>query len=633
MPLKKLQLKPGVNRENTRYTTEGGWYESDKVRFRQGMPEKIGGWERISANTFLGVCRSLWNWITLGGQNLISVGTTLKYYIERGGNYYDITPIRLTTVAGAVTFAARIVLPPSSTLTVTNVSHGANAGDFVTFSGAVSLGGTITAAVLNQEYEISTVLTDDTYTVAAKNTSGVAVTANGSDTGNGGAAVIGTYQINTGSATAVPFSGWGSGGWGLGTWGYSNASSSAIRLWSQSNYGEDLVFAFRGGPIFYWDASSGTSVRGKTIDTTNYPLAVDAPTIVNIVSVSDIYRFVFAFGANPLGTTTQDPMLIRWSNQENVFDWAVTATGTAGSIRVSHGTEIVAVVQARQEVLVWTDAALYSMQYLGGDIVWNAQLMGDNISVASQNATAYAGSTAYWMGRDKFYKYDGSVMTLPCNVKRYIFNDINTAQFSQVVSGTNEGFNEVWWFYCSAGVIANDRYVVYNYLEDIWYYGNIARTAWLDSGLRDRPIAATYSSNLVDHEKGNDDLQTAVTTAIVASITSSEFDLDDGHSFVLINRMLPDVTFDGSSAAAPAAIMTLSPMSNSGSGYNNPLSVGGNSASTVTRSATVPIEAFTGQVYIRIRGRQLAFKMESTAIGVAWQLGAPRLDMRPDGRR
>ncbi len=265
--------------------------------------------------------------------------------------------------------------------------------------------------------------------------------------------------------------------------------------------------------------------------------------------------------------------------------------------------------------------------------MWNAQLMGDNISIASQNATAYAGSTAYWMGKDKFYKYDGTVMTLPCNVKRYVFNDVNTAQFSQVVSGTNEGFNEVWWFYCSDGSTAVDRYVVYNYLEDIWYYGNLARSAWLDSGLRDRPIAATYNNNLVDHEKGNDNKETAVTAAITASITSSEFDLDDGHSFVLINRMLPDVTFDGSSATNPAAIMTISPMANSGSGYNSPLSEGGNSANTVTRSATVPIEQFTGQVYLRVRGRQVAFKMESTAEGVAWQLGSPRLDMRPDGRR
>ena len=630
MPLKKLQLKPGVNRENTRYTTEGGWYESDKVRFRQGMPEKIGGWERISANTFLGVCRSLWNWITLGGQNLISVGTTLKYYIERGGIYYDVTPIRETTAAGDVTFAAT---NGSSTLTITDTSHGALAGDFVTFSGAVTLGGNITAAVLNQEYEISTLLNADTYTVAAKDTAGATVTASALDTGNGGASVVGEYQLNTGAATAVPFTGWGSGGWGLGTWGYSQPSTSAIRLWSQSNYGEDLVFGYREGKICYWSAATGTTTRGKIIDTVNYPSSTDVPTIVNFVTVSDIYRFVFAFGANALGSATQDPMLVRWSDQEDVFNWTPSATNFAGSQRLSRGTEIVTARQARQEVLVWTDSALYSLQYEGSDAVWSAQLLGDNISIAGQNATAYAGSTAYWMGRDKFYKYDGTVMTMPCNVKRYIFNDINTGQFKQVVAGTNEGFNEVWWFYCSDGATANDRYVVYNYVEDIWYYGTLARTAWLDSGLRDRPIAATYSNNLVDHEKGNDNKESGVTAAITASITSSEFDLDDGHSFVFISRMLPDVTFDGSSAGSPAATMTISPLSNSGSGYNSPLSEGGNSSAVITRSATVPIEQFTGQVYLRLRGRQVAFKMESTAEGVAWQLGSPRLDMRPDGRR
>ncbi len=624
MPLKKLQLKPGVNRENTRYTTEGGWYESDKVRFRQGMPEKIGGWERISANTFLGVCRSLWNWVTLGKQNLISVGTNLKYYIERGGAYNDITPIRLTTAAGDVTFAA---VNTSPILTVSDTSHGAIVGDFVTYSGAASLGGVITAAVLNIEYEITTVINADSYTITA------AVNANGSDTGNGGASTVGAYQLNTGSATGVPFTGWGAGTWGQGTWGNGGITTSPIRLWSQSNYGEDLVFAYRGGPLCYWAANTGVTVRGKVIDTVNYPTSTDVPSIVNFVTVSDIYRFVFCFGANTLGTVVQDPMLIRWSDQEDVFNWTPSATNFAGSQRLSRGTEIITARQARQEVLVWTDAALYSMQYEGGDAVWSVQLLGDNISIASQNATAYAGSAAYWMGKDKFYKYDGTVMTLPCNVKRFVFNDINTEQFNQVIAGTNEGFNEVWWFYPSAGVITNDRYVVYNYQENVWYYGTLARTAWLDSGLRDRPIAATYSNNLVDHEKGNDDKQTAVTAAIAASITSSEFDLDDGHSFVLINRMLPDVTFDGSSAANPAAIMTISPMSNSGSGYNNPLSEGGNSSATVTRSATVPIEQFTGQVYLRVRGRQIAFTMESTAEGVAWQLGSPRLDMRPDGRR
>ena len=631
MPLKKLQLKPGVNRENTRYTTEGGWYESDKVRFRQGMPEKIGGWERISTNTFLGICRSMWNWVTLGRQNLVSVGTNLKYYIERGGAYNDVTPIRLTTAAGDVTFAA---VNGDATLTVSDTAHGAVANDFVTFSGAVSLGGNITAPVLNQEYQIATIVNDDSYTIEAKDTTGATVTASAGDSGNGGGSVVGAYQLNTGSEIGVPFSGWGGGYWGQGTWGNGGITTSPIRLWSQSNFGEDLFFAYRGGPLCYWTASTGVAVRGKIIDTTNYPSSDGVPIIANIASVSDIFRFGFCFGTNVIDTATQDPMLIRWSDQEDIFNWnPSTGNLTAGSLRVSHGTEIIAVVQARQEVLVWTDSALYSMQYQGGEVQWGLQLMGNNLSIASQNAVAFTGSAAYWMGKDKFYKYDGTVMTLPCNVKRYVFNDINTEQFEQVVSGNNEGFNEVWWFYPSEGETANDRYVVYNYQEDIWYYGTLARTAWLDSGLRDRPIAATYSNNLVDHEKGNDDKQTSVTAAITASITSSEFDLDDGHSFVLINRMLPDVTFDGSNAASPAATMTISPMTNSGSGYNSPLSEGGNSSATVTRTATVPIEQFTGQVYLRLRGRQIAFKMESTAEGVAWQLGSPRLDMRPDGRR
>ena len=624
MPLQKLQLKPGVNRENTRYTSEGGWYEADKIRFRQGTPEKIGGWERISSSTFLGVCRSLWNWVTLGGQNLIGVGTNLKFYIERGGAYNDITPIRLTTAAGDVTFTASSGIP---LLLVADVGHGALVNDFVTFSGAVSLGGNITADVLNQEYQIFSVVNEDSYTIQA------GVSANASDTGNGGASTVGTYQLNTGSDIGVAVTGWSAGAWGLGTWGFSGVTNSPIRLWSQSNFGEDLIFAYRGGPICYWDASNGVITRGLVVNATNFPDQSDCPTIVNSVTVSDIFRFVVAFGANDLGTAVQDPMLIRWSDQENFEDWTPSAVNQAGSLRLSHGSEIVASTQARQEILVCTDTALYSMQYLGAPEVWGAQLMGTNISIASQNSMIYAQAVAYWMGRDKFYMYDGTVRPLPCNVRKYVFNYINTAQYDQVFAGTNEGFHEVWWFYCSAASNTVDRYVIYNYLENIWYYGTLGRTAWLDSSLRGEPIAATYSNNLVDHEVGTDDKETATTTAIYAYVTSAEFDLDDGDKFMFINRMLPDVTFDGSTADAPAAVMTLLPMKNSGSGYNNPLSEGGVNNSTVTRTATVPIEQFTGQVFVRVRGRQMAFKVESTEIGVSWQLGTPRIDMRPDGRR
>jgi hypothetical protein len=624
MPLKKLLFKPGVNKENTRYTTEGGWYDCDKIRFRQGTPEKIGGWQQISAATFLGVCRSLWNWVTLGGINLVAVGTNLKYYIERGGAYYDVTPIRSTTAAGDVTFAAT---SGSATLTVSDTGHGALQGDFVTFSGAVSLGGNITAAVLNQEYQIASVINANSYTITAT------ATANASDIGNGGASVVAAYQIPVGAAIQIPIEGWGGGAWSSGTWGFGGISAEPLRLWSQSNFGEDLVMAYRGGELYYWDSSGGTS-NNRAVLVSSLAGASDVPSIVNIAFVSDIYRFAMCFGANELGDSILDPMLIRWSDQEDVTDWTPSATNQAGSVRLSHGSEIVSVIQARQEILVLTDSSIYSLQYLGaGAGVWGAQILGDNISVASQNACSLASGIVYWMGVDKFYMYDGRVQTLKCDLRKYVFQDINTEQLGQVISGTNEGFNEVWWFYPSLNSKTNDRYVVYNYHEQVWYYGTMARTAWLDSGLRDYPLAATYNYNLVNHEQGVDDNETGTPVAIEAYISSSEFDIDDGHNFGFVWRMLPDISFNGSTGASPNAIFTLIPMKNAGSGYTDPQSVGGESYATVTRTATIPIEAFTGQVYTRVRGRQLVFKVESDGLGTAWQLGAPRIDIRPDGRR
>ena len=431
----------------------------------------------------------------------------------------------------------------------------------------------------------------------------------------------------------MPLVGWGAGEWGGGTWGVGGTTTQPLRLWSQTNFGEDLVFTYRGGPLIYWDATTGTAVRAQIVDTTNFPTSSDVPTVVNYSFVSDISRFVFAFGANALGTSLIDPMLIRWSDQESFINWTPAAANQAGGLKLSHGTEIVTATQARQEILVWSDSALYSLQYLGSPDVWGAQLLGDNISIAGQNATAYAAGVAFWMGRDKFYTYDGTVSPLPSNVRRYVFSDINSSQYAQVCAGTNEGFNEVWWFYCSGGATTNDSYVVYNYVENLWFYGTLGRTAWLDSGLRAYPLAATYSYNLVNHEIGTDDKETAVTAAITASVTSAEFDLDDGDRFAFIRRIIPDVTFTGSTAASPALVMSLLPLQNSGSGYNSPLSEGGDSTATVTRTATVPIEEFTGQAFVRVRGRQLAMKIESTAVGVAWQLGAPRFDIRPDGRR
>jgi hypothetical protein len=625
MPLKKLSLKAGVNRENTRYTNENGWYESDKVRFRQGTPEKIGGWVRISANTFLGVCRSLWNWVTLGGANLLGVGTNIKFYIEQGGQYYDVTPLRETAVLSNPFTASS----GSPTITVNDVNHGCNAGDYVTFSGAVGLGGNMTATVLNAEFLVATVVDADNYTITA------GVNATPSDTGHGGATVTAEYQIHVGLAYAAPITGWGAGPWGSGPWGIGSTSDVSLRLWTQSNFGQNLVFGYRGGPMYYWDADTGVSTRAVEIST--LPGATDVPIVQNTTLVSDAYRFVFAFGCNDYGSTTQNPMLLRWSDQESVTDWTPAATNQAGSLLLSRGSEIVTAIQTRQEIVVFTDAALYSFQYLGPPTVWGSQLLGDNISIASQNAAALASGVIYWMGTDKFYKYDGRVQTLVCDLRQFVYGDINLEQQDQFFASTNEGFNEVWFFYCSAASDTIDRYVVYNYIENegkgCWYYGNMARSAWLDSALRDHPIAATLINNIVYHEDGVDDNATATPTAIEAMISSAEFDIDDGDKFGFVWRIVPDITFRGSTIDNPQATLTLIPMQNSGSGFNNPTSVAGSDNATITRTAEVPIEQFTGQVYIRVRGRQMILQLESNQLGCTWQLGSPRIDIRQDGRR
>jgi len=708
MPLKKLTLKAGVNQENTRYANENGWWSTDKMRFRQGTPEKIGGWQRISTNTFLGVCRSLWNWVTLASLNLIGIGTNLKFYIENGGAYYDITPIRASSIINNNPFA----LTASTTVTVTDTAHGCYTNDYVTFSGAAAIGGggtNVTAAVLNQEFKV-TVIDSNTYTIV------ISVTPNATAIAaspGGGATVTATYQIHTGPAYAVAVTGWGGGSWGSGTWGFGTASVNPIQIWSQANFGEDLVYAPKGAGIYYWSAQIGVSSLATTITiaspavfttptalrngtavtlittgalptglsvgtvyyvvgtsglTCNLSLTYggaaintsgtqsgsqafsprginitqlggssDAPIIQNFIYVSDTSRFVFAFGCNDYGSTVQDPMLIRWSDQESVTQWTPAATNQAGSIRLSHGSKIVTAVQTRQEIVVFTDASLYSLQYQGPPAVWSSQLLGDNISIASQNAATVASGVIFWMGVDKFYKYDGRVQTLRCDLRQYIYQDINLSQWAQVFSGTNEGFNEVWWFYCSDGSTTIDRYVTFNYVENggegVWSYGQLGRTAWLDSGLRDYPIAATYTYNLVNHEFGTDDNETGTTLPINAIISSSEFDIDDGDHFGFVWRMLPDITFRGSTTASPSVTMTLIPMQNSGSGYNNPISLGGNSSASVTRTSTTVIEQFTGQVYVRVRGRQMILQLESNQIGCTWQLGYPRIDIKQDGRR
>ena len=633
MPLQKILFKPGVNRENTRYTTEGGWYECDKIRFRQGNPEKIGGWTRFNSNTYLGVCRSLWNWITLGGANLVGVGTNLKFYICQGGAYYDITPLE----AGAPQvlngpFSAVTIAPYSSTITVTDTAHGRVTGDFVRFANVTSpggLGGNITEAVLEQEYQI-TVVDVNTYTFTAKDPStGLPVTSNASDTGTGGAAVQAYYQINTGPATQIPLVGWGAGGWGTGGWGIGAADPIPLRLWNQYNYGEDLLYGPRGGGLYYWDSSVGTGTRGVNITTLG---DADTPIVQNYFTVSDSSRFTIVFGTNDYGSAILDPMLIRWSDQEDYTTWTPAATNQAGSLRLSHGSEIITAVQTRQEIVTFTDSAAYSLQYLGPPYVWGSQLLGDNISIVSPNAVSVASGVVYWMGVDKFYAYDGRVQTLNCDLRRHVFNDLNMDQNLQVFSGTNEGFNEIWWFYCSANSTVVDKYVVYNYLENTWYYGTMGRTAWLDSGLLDFPIAATYINNIVQHEDGIDDNSTAVPAPIESYISSSEFDIGDGHNFGFVWRILPDLTFSNSTASStneqPRVTMTLYGLYNSGSGVYD------TAGQPVVKGTEYAItEEFSGQIYTRIRGRQMIFKIESTQLGTTWQLGAPRIDIRQDGRR
>jgi len=833
MPLQKIALRPGTNRESTSYANEGGYYASNKIRFRSGQPEKIGGWTKDGGpntatlkpptGTIWGVCRALWNWLNLNGYNLLALGTNLKYYIQNGagGGFYDITPTRETSAP--VTFSAVTTAPFSTTITVTDAGHGTQVGDFVTFSGAVSLGGNITALILNKEYQVATYINSSQYTIVSS------IISNASDTGTGGGSAVAAYQISTGSDIYTIGVGWGAGGWGgslgpsatttlngalatvgntilsaqiaaadttigvastatlassgsvlidseiitysgktattltgctrgtssttavihiaatgviqyatstinvadsttfaaasptgtfsvdgetisytgkgsgtftgcvRGTSGYVTAHASGalvsqyastatgwgqaapasqgvgqqLRLWSQSNFGEDLIFNARGGALYYWanSANANTFNLGQllgpssSIVTKSGTIVTDSscPFVANYVMVSDASRFVIAFGCNDYpgtpGATIQDPLLIRWSDQESFATWLPAITNQAGSYRLSHGSKIITAIQTRQEILVLTDAAIYSMQYLGPPYVWSFQIMGDNISIAGPNAIATANNITYWMGTDKFYMYSGRVQTLPSTLREYVYSDINLEQSFQFMAGTNEGYNEVWWQYCSANSNVIDRYVIYNHLDNVWYYGDWSnytgtayqgRTAWLDSALRAYPMAATYgvaggnaNALLVYHETGTDDGTVNPATPIIASVTSSDFDIGDGHNFGFVWRLIPDLTFDGSNVPAPTAMFTVLPRANPGANYgpsNDPSVVSAQNYSPTVR--TYAVQQFTQQVYVRIRGRQMAFQVSSgiqndafAGLGVQWQLGVPRIDIRPDGRR
>jgi len=810
MPLTKLVFKPGINRESTTYANEGGWFESDKIRFRSGYPEKIGGWTNLATsasgvvNTYNGVNRNMTNWVTLNYSNLNAVGTNQKFYIENGGIYKDVTPLAAgspVTVGGAGPFATT---NGSKQVVVTITAHGASPGTWVTFSGAVAGGG----LTLNGEFEIISTPTSNTFTIIST----TAATSTSATTG--GASVIANFQISAGNATYSVGNGWGAGPWnavvfGTGSstlsstitavatsigvaststftgsgiivieseiitysgtsggntftgcvratddsmatihisgvtvqqyssetsgtsaygWGVASATANSIgtqlRLWTSDNFGEDLVLAPRGGAIYYWDVDTSTYARAVTLtslattyNATNGPYV---PTTTLAVIASDIQRFVIAFGSNPYTpgdpATVFDPMIVRWSDQEDAYTWVPSATNQSGEYKLAGGSAIVTARTARQEILIWTDAALFTMQYLGPPYVWGFNLLMDNISLISPNAIASVNNQTFWMGVDKFYVYTGRVDTIPCTLRQYVFNDINQAQAYQIVSGTNEGYNEVWWFYPSANSPVNDRYVIYNHLEKIWYYGSINRTAWLDSPLRQFPMGAQSVQNsflavaitsvtatsltlingfsypnsgtlVIDseyisytghdsadgntltgctrgavnpvtliattaathvqfsavtfltpnqvmfHENGTDDYSNVTPAAIDAYVQSSDFDIGDGHNFGFVWRMLPDVTFDGSTVAAPKVNLSVRPRQDSGTNYgvgNTPAVTSGNNYAL---SRNYVVQLFTGQVYTRIRGRQMAFKIESTDIGVAWQLGATRIDTRPDGRR
>jgi hypothetical protein len=712
MPLTKLQFRPGINQEVTSYSNEGGWRDCDKIRFRFGYPEKLGGWEKFSSSTYLGSARALHNWIALDGSNYLGVGTHLKYYIEEGGGFNDITPIRETTSAGDVTFAAT---NGSTTITVTDTGHGAVENDFVTFSGAASLGGNITAAILNIEYQIVSIINANSYTITAS------VAANSSDSGNGGSSTVGAYQINVGLDSTVGGTGWGAGlyggvaagalettineggtfsdsdttltvtsGTGIATndlilidneilkvtnvstndltvtraqsgteasthadgatvtliegnassdndyFGWGDAASGGlttttqIRLWSHDNFGEDLLINARDSNIFYWDRSNNLSTRAIELSTRS-GTKTSVPQKAKQVLVSDQDRHVIVFGADGLGANSsatqgdgiQDPLLIRFSSQENPIDFFPTSTNTAGDLRLGAGSTFVQAVETKREILVWTDTALFSMRFIGPPFTFGLSQLASNITIMGPNAAVSTEDVVYWMGIDNFYVYAGQTQQLPCSVKQKVFGDFNRSESDKVTSGINSEFSEIFWFYPSANATENDKYVIYNYGEKVWYFGSLARTAWLDRGTRANPLAAG-SQYIFNHEIGFDDDGSAMTSFI----ESAAIDIGDGDKFTYIRRVIPDLTFLGSTnLSSPQAVFTVKSRRFPGASFDN------TDSGTTIGSISGDVETFTEQLHIRSRGRSFAVRIESTALGTKWKLGSPRLDLRPDGRQ
>lgn len=737
MPLQKLQFRPGINRESTSYTNEGGWFDCDKVRFRQGFPEKIGGWTKLGSRSFLGSCRAMHTWSTTNLDLFLGLGTSDKYYIEEGEAFYDITPIRqftdtlkdisisvsgiqasgevgdttaetnLEQVSGlgatatvgqvAVLTAGDVIVSVtgtsantavgnisvvitngdvsvnltgleatasvnpvqvssidsqsqidfaavdgSSTITVSQTKHGATVGDYVTFGGCDSLGGNITAAILNQEYKIASVPDENTFTFIAREVNSVsnitidgqytpvAVTANASDTGDGGRTVTASYQINVGIDTSILGNGWSAGAWGRGTWGSGanvNVLTDTLRLWEHDNFGEDLVINVYNGGVYYWDASLTDPLTKRAVALTSLSGATDVPVVATKTLVSNVDRHVIAFGANPIGATTQDPLLIRFSDQENIADWRPTTTNTAGDLQIGSGSKIVTAVETRQQILVFTDISLHAMQYLGPPFTFGINMISENITVNGPKSAIAVDDNVFWMGLDEFYIYTGSVQKLPCSVKDYVFSDFNIEQKEKVFASSNTSFSEVWWFYPSANSSINNKYVVYNYEQNLWYYGTLSRTAWIDRGVSNKPLAASTDNYLYTHEVGSDDGSTNPVSPVTAYIESSQIDLGEGDSYSFVRRLIPDLTFRSSTSGTPVADFTLKARNFPGGTYLQ------NDTKEVEKTASIPVEQFTSDAHVRLRGRSIAIRVGSDETGVQWRLGSPRIEIRQDGRR
>ncbi len=621
MAIVKYEFKPGVNKDNTNYSNEFGWFDSNLVRFKKGLPEKIGGWAKYITTAFLGKCRALHQWVNLNGTTIIGLGTTFKYYIARGNEFVDITPIRKTNT-NTITFAAS---NGSSTITVTDSgNHDAQVNDFVTFSSAVSLGGNITADVLNQNYQIASVTSTTVYTITAKDTSGSTVTANSSDSGNGGSATDGAYEVNVGLDATVTGTGWSTDAWGDGTWGSSSPLSAInqLRIWTHDNFGEDLVLNPRAGSIYYYDESN-TDQRAVTLSTKTGANKVPTKALQVIVSEKD--RHLIVLGADPLDTSGSrtgviDPMLVAFSDQENALEFEALATNTAGSLRISSGAVIIGGIRAREETLIFTDSALFSMQFIGPPFTFGVNMINEGIGCIGPKAMTNVAGGVYWMDYTGFYFYNGTVQPIPCSVQDYVFDDFSSSEPYKTFAFSNQEFNEVGWFYCSADSAEIDRYVVFNYLEQAWVVGQLERHAWLDAGINDKPLATgTNTSNyLYEHEVGNDDDGSAMANVF---IESSDFDIADGEEFSFLRRVIPDIKFTGSAGT--------------GQGVNYILKNRDYNASSLTTSETKSVLDSTTKIDVRVRARQLAFRVEGddSATGVGWRLGATRFDLNKSGKR